>query len=122
MFKYSELPDNLKFAKLREYPNHFPDAYAWVIILDGCKLLNDPEKRACIDAWLKAECDIMDSCGYDEFLNPEMERLLQDKFVVNPLISYLIKISYNLEKDDFECSLCYNDKNEIIVRKWENNL
>lgn len=116
MFKYSELPDNLKFAKLREYPNHFPDAYAWIIILDG---RGYEKPRACIDAWLKAECDIMDSCGCDEFLNPEMERLLQDKFVVNPLVSYLIKISYNLEKDDFECSLCYNDDKEIIVRKWE---
>src|SRR5690348_15925484 len=119
MFRYSKLPENLQFAKLREYYNHYPDAYAWIIILDGADILKEKEKpRACIDAWIKAECDIIDSC--DEFLNPEMEKILKDKFIVDESLSYLIKISHNQEKDDFECSLCYDENNEPIIRKWEN--
>lgn len=119
MFTYSKLPDSLKFAKLREFPNHYPDAYAWVIILNGAEFINSKEKpRACIDVWIKAESDVMDSCGFDEFLNPEMDKLLKDRFIVDETISYLIKISYNSDKNDFESSLCYNEDNEIIIRKW----
>lgn len=49
-----------------------------------------------------------------------MKKLLENNFIINPQISYLIKISYNQNKNDFECSLYYNDDNEIITRKWEN--
>lgn len=55
MFKYSKLPDNLQFVKMREFADHYPDAYAWIVILDGRHFLGlEEDAQAYVDAWIKA--------------------------------------------------------------------
>lgn len=118
---YSEIPKEYLFCKTTESSEDRPNAYAWISLSYD----QFDKIQYVIEAWIYAESEIIEVLEFQKpwFLQ-ELKDLLEDKFVSNCQLAYLIE--FNWEKGDrsvgiwdgYNCSLVYNSKGEPVTRTW----
>lgn len=116
---YSDVPEKYEFCKLDEKSNN---GYAWISLV--CDIDNTPKPR--IEAWIYANWEIIAIVNFQIlWFKNEIKDLLEDRFIINSPLEYLIEFiwekgDYSVGiSDGYNCSLIYNSKGEPVTRSWK---
>ncbi len=118
--KYSKLPEKFKFLEMVQDDYEHPNGYAWICI-GG---FHEDVIYPYIQAWIYAEDEVI-QCTYDqEWFKKEIENLLEDKFIPNPVLEYLVEFIWdNGEKEveifpGYSCNLVLDDDKNPVIRQY----
>jgi hypothetical protein len=123
---YSNLPARFKIAEsvirleVPWNPDH-PSGYAWI-----CIGSTDPPKDPYpyVNGWIFAESEVITAVNDTEWFASEIESLLEEKFIPNPSIDYLIEFIWD-EGDSsvgifpgYNCHLVLDSNSTPVIRKY----
>lgn len=115
---YSEIPEKYQFCKSNENRN----GYAWISLVRDID--NTPKPR--IETWIFANWEILEIVDFQVlWFKNEVKDLLEDRFVLNSDLEYLIEFIWEKGdrfvgiSDGYNCSLVYDSKGEPVTRSWK---
>lgn len=123
--KYSNLPTRFKIAestiRLNDLNPDQPPGYAWI-----CIGSTDPPKDPYpyVNGWIFADSDVITAANDTKWFTLEIESLLEENFIPNPSIDYLIGFIWD-EGDSsvgifpgYNCHLVLDDSGNPVIRKY----
>lgn len=117
--KYSNLPQKFKVLdSLIDHEDH-PNGFAWVTITSM-----DPPKDPYpyVSGWILAESEVIDSVSDFKWFKSEIQDLLEEKFIPNPNIEYLVEFIW--DKGDssvgifpgYNCQVALDEDGDFATR------
>ena len=123
--KYTNLPTRFEIAesaiRSNDLNSDHPPGYAWI-----CIGSTDPPKDPYpyVNGWIFADSDVITAANDTKWFTLEIESLLEENFIPNPSIDYLIGFIWD-EGDSsvgifpgYNCHLVLDDSGNPVIRKY----